>query len=293
MPILKPIQYSRFVYPNHIIPNIQEIAGHFDIDDIKPVSNYSLHTEYSYGKRNYSTNLIKSHSIIIESSSRNIPQLWKNEQWSRDFSGFLVDLIGQNKPPEIIEVHPPFSDYCKSLKHFLEIYNIFEIDIMRHFNNVKILLENRYGTMYAGGVFIVSKNYDIIELCRLLNEFKAHLRIVIDFPQLLSSHNLDTYNTSPEKLHDIFEPLHQIRNMIEGLHVWGKKKNDKGRAVAHQGNLDTLFPNYDLKNCFIKEIYDLFNDDKPRYFVPEVNSGNEDVHSIVNDLIVAGFKFIN
>ncbi len=53
MPSLIPIQYNKHPYPNNIILNIQEIAGHFDVRTIKPSMNYSLHTEYSYGKRKY------------------------------------------------------------------------------------------------------------------------------------------------------------------------------------------------------------------------------------------------
>jgi hypothetical protein len=29
-------------------------------------------------------------------------------------------------PPEVIEIHPPFDDYCCSIDHFLDIYGTFE-----------------------------------------------------------------------------------------------------------------------------------------------------------------------
>ena len=39
-------------------------------------------------------------------------------------------------------------------------------------------------------------------------------------------------------------------------------------------------------------VFSTFNDDIARYFVPEVNSGESDLHSIVNDLEQEGFIFI-
>ena len=68
--------------------------------------------------------------------------------------------------------------------------------------------------------------------------------------------------------------------------MWGKRKSLKGRWTPHTGNLNTFFSNNDLqKEEFINSIKDTFNDDKCRYFVPEVNSSEEDLQSIMNDLL--------
>jgi len=48
----------------------------------------------------------------------------------------------------------------------------------------------------------------------------------------------------------------------------------------------------DYKKTFLEYMFDTFNDGIDRYFVPEVNSGREDLVSIVNDLRNEGFKFI-
>jgi hypothetical protein len=61
---------------------------------------------------------------------------------------------------------------------------------------------------------------------------------------------------------------------------------------VHIGNLDTYFEgNKAMKQLFLEELQDLMNDGLTRYFVPEVNSGDQDVASIVNDLISVGFSF--
>ena len=56
--------------------------------------------------------------------------------------------------------------------------------------------------------------------------------------------------------------------------------------------VDTDFANKELKNVFCKEIFKLLNDKKRRYFVPEVNSTEEDLITILKDLKEVGFKFI-
>ena len=48
----------------------------------------------------------------------------------------------------------------------------------------------------------------------------------------------------------------------------------------------------DFKKTFLENMFDTFNDGIDRYFVPEVNSGSEDLISIVNDLRKVGFRFI-
>ena len=73
--------------------------------------------------------------------------------------------------------------------------------------------------------------------------------------------------------------------MIKGIHIWGKKKSETGRWVAHCGNFDTYFNgNKENKKIFIDGIINVCNDGQKRFFVPEVNSGAEDLRCILDDL---------
>lgn len=83
--------------------------------------------------------------------------------------------------------------------------------------------------------------------------------------------------------------------------MWGKKKIGFGKWLAHHGNFDDFFDyDYDLKKCFLKSVFDTFNDGNERYFVPEVNSRENDFHAIVKDMEnlgtnddnIKGFTFI-
>ena len=56
--------------------------------------------------------------------------------------------------PSILEVHPPFAEYS-SLESFLDVYSVFEEQIKLVYREVRILVENRYGTQYQPSPFCV------------------------------------------------------------------------------------------------------------------------------------------
>ena len=58
---LIPITYHSKKYPVGVMSNIDEIAGNFDKDTIKPQRKYSLHTEYSHMKRKLNNKLINKY----------------------------------------------------------------------------------------------------------------------------------------------------------------------------------------------------------------------------------------
>lgn len=289
---LIPVKYGRRQYPNSITPKIQEIAGHFDVIVIRPTISYSLHTEYSYGKRNMTSDLMGKFQTIVNSRKNGVPRLWFNEEWSKEFSDFIKALVNTNDPPKIIEIHPPFDDYCKSMELFVENYKIFEDKILKIFPEIEILIENRCGTVYSGGKFLLSSNEDIVKLSELISISNLKLRVVLDFPQLFTKHVVSR-SLSKVLIKDILNPIKDCKDFIAGIHIWGKRRNENGRLVAHQGDLNTYFNgDMDLKTTFLTEVYNLFDDAKPRYFVPEVNSTSEDLNSIVYDFQKAGFEFI-
>ena len=115
--MLIPIKYHNKNYPGHIKPQITEIAGHFDISSIPKVTSFSLHTEYSYGKRKFSSMHINNYNELRVSEKNGISQLWFSDKWSSEFANFIKDLCA-DEIPHIIEIHPPFNDYTDSMKIF-------------------------------------------------------------------------------------------------------------------------------------------------------------------------------
>jgi hypothetical protein len=315
MVTLIPIRYRNKKYPDEIEPKIEEISAHFDSKITVSDLDCSLHTEYSYGPRKFTCLACKDLSGIRVTDGKGVPKLWFNEDWVRDFTQFTLEFVDDRIIPTIIEIHPPFDDYCNNLSQFIELYQYFEDEIMSTYPKIEVLIENRYGSQYSDGTFIFSTIDDLKELTKLIKEHDLKLRIALDFPQLFSAHGFDIGKFSKNELSEIFKQLYSVRRYIASIHLWGKCIGKNNRASAHMGTLDSYFkglrctdidkivvPNSytetvvssydDIKRYFLRELYNLLNDGRVRYFLPEVNSRADHLKSIVRDLINSGFKFI-
>lgn len=290
--IFKMIKYHGKEYPEDIPLEYDEISAHFDVTGINvSLPMYSLHTEYSYGKRKLENSKFYDNlsSISVEHKDK-VPQLWKNDKWSNDFAEFIFELVGESSNPSIIEVHPPFSDYTNSIEEFIDRYVVFERKVREKFPNVQVLIENRCGSLYRGGKFIISKLDSIIKLSEIIDQRKINLKFALDIPQLFTAHNLEG-----KKINDsitLLDEIIKVRHNIAGVHLWGKTIARSGRRVAHCGNLDTYFGDKELKNKFLERLVNVFDDGIERKLVLEVNSGNEDLLSIIDDLRKVGTQFV-
>lgn len=282
---LIPIQYHRCRYPDGIQARITEIAGNFDSSYVKMNQPFSLHTEYSYMRRSFKSPAVKSCSEILSAHKNGIPMLWTSELWAREFVTFVKELSG-NKAPKIVEIHPPFADYS-DINHFFDVYAIFEKCLLSLYPHVNILIENRCGTRHKAG-FIFSSKEQLISFSKRLDQLNLCLKITLDIPQLFTAHSIS--NIKKSEMLDIMQSMKMIRHNIEGIHLWGKNLD----RHAHCGDLNTYFRNnLETKTLFLSSLLELIDDEKPRYFVPEVNSGQNDFLSIINDLLQAGINFVS
>lgn len=289
---LIPITYHSKKYPKNVISNIDEIAGNFDKDIINPKREYSLHTEYSHMKRKLDNRLINKYPELKKSERENIPQLWKNKEWAREFANFIIELVGNNIPPKIIEIHPPFNDYCKNFSLFFDIYEEFEKIISAELPNTNIFIENRCGTFYKGGKFIISNGKSIIQFLQELEVRKLRLKLVLDYPQVFSAESIKMDDIKLKKIIEFNNNIKPYISHIGGFHLWGKRKSQTGRWTSHTGDLNTFFSNNNLlKDEFISSVVNTFDDNDIRFFVPEVNSSEEDLQSIIFDLLKYDVKF--
>ena len=278
------VQYGGNTYPDGIVPELVEIAGHLDKDYIEDYPNYSLHTEYSYGKRNFSSALIHMFPVLCQANKEGVPQLWKSADWASQFADFVISLTNGHNAPRVIEIHPPFSDYC-DIDLFIDRYSVFEERIHNTYPSTEIVIENRAGSVYHGGRFIVGKAAEIAALCQKIQNANANLGIVLDFPQLLTAEHIKTESFDHNKYSTAIDMIYPYQDTIKGIHIWGKKKNASGRWVAHNGTLDTFIENPIDKEAFISGIRKICSDGKNRFFVPEVNSGEIDLQAVVRDIL--------
>lgn len=284
------VSYHGKRYPSSIPLHLEEIAGHFDVKALCPKLPYSLHTEYSYGARAFSSPLLYKYPELVWANRNGIPQLWKNKIWAKSFAQFILDFTSGLPAPKVIEIHPPFNDYVGSVKEFIDIYMVFEDIIKSRYSKTDIHLENRCGSRYSDGLFLISTLPQIKELCGYIAGANLSLRIALDIPQLYTAHQV-----SPKRHSGITALLnesHEIRPYIGGVHIWGKALS-KNRRLAHVGDLNSYFNNNMVfKKEFLHALSQLFDDDHVRNLVLEVNSQNEDLLSIINDLNSAGFTYL-
>jgi len=287
---LIPVRYGRgkgMSYPEGIEAEMREVAAHFDSSVKEVDSRYSLHTEYSYLRRSMESRALKDLENIKSARKSGIPQLWYDEKWAKEFVTYIKNWVGNDRPPEVIEIHPPFEDYCSKISDFLDVYEVFEKRISGIYPDADIVLENRSGTQYRGAEFLVSNAKEIKNLQESVEARELDLQLAVDFPQVFTAHGMGVGDFTEESIKNIFETL-TLKENIVSIHIWGKKEGSR----AHNGNLDTYFVDKGLKKTFLKKLLDLFDDDIPRYFVPEVQSGYDDYHAIINDFVQTGFKFV-
>jgi len=282
------VQYGKRKYPHGVTPNILEIAGHFDALPIVDAIPYSLHTEYSYGARDFSSPSLGNLETIRASQRKGIPQLWYNQSWVREFCTFIGRFTKECQPV-VIEIHPPFVDYCPSIAQFIELYSIFEEFVGHEFPGTRVLVENRCGSRNRYP-FLISGSRDLLDLVRQIIQHSLNLRIAFDPIGLLTACEENRKLTSNDIRYQL-DSLKECSSRIGGLHLWGKKRNERGRRVSHVGDLNSYFNDNELKRTFLESLYDLLDDGLERYFVPEVNSNDKDLSAIVEDLIPK-FRFV-
>ncbi len=268
------VRYGHYDYGDIPI-NISELAAHFDIAAIQPNGRYSLHTEYSYGPRKFENKIFDSLTVLKESSKFGIPQLWFSEKWSIEFLKFIQNLINGHQAPEIIEIHPPFIDYCPDIFTFLKTYSTFETELSKLLPDTHIFLENRRGSQ-SRLKFLVENSKDITDLLSSIVDSDLKLQIALDIPTLLSTIKV----LDMEHISLAFEPLRKYISHIGSIHIWGREK------IPHMGSLDSLFKgDRDKKDEFLNYLASYFDDGKARYLVPEVNGTKQNVFvEILNDL---------
>ncbi len=132
---------------------------------------------------------------------------------------------------------------------------------------------------------MISKAPEVEILCNLIEEHNLRLKVAYDVPQIYTAHNAN----KPEQYISLLQQAEKIREYIGGVHLWGKRLVTR---AAHYGDLTSYFENdLETKEQFLQQFGRTFDDGIIRKMVLEVNSGNEDLLSIVSDLQRNGVTF--
>lgn len=274
-----PIAYHGCTYPAGVFPHIWEVAAHFGKSSVPTGRPFSLHTEYSAGRRAPSA-LTQRFPALCQSYERGIPLLWTSEAWAADFAGFVRALCA-GVPPTILEIHPPYRDTCTT-EQFFHRYAVFESSFRQWAPDTPVVLENRTGNLRSRP-FLLSTGRSFLDFSDRIDASGCRLRLAFDVPQLLTAHKL---LSDPQRIPQALADLLPIRHNIRSIHLWGC--NPK----AHWGDFNTTFGgDAAAKSAYLAALHGLLDDGALRYLVPEVNSGQRDFLSILGDLQAAGFTF--
>ena len=88
---------------------VRKLPAHLDVTGIKVDGPYALHTEFSGKSRSFDSPLLDGLNTLKASHRRGVPELWTSQLWSEELTQFIIRLVGTSAPPEVIEIHPPFS----------------------------------------------------------------------------------------------------------------------------------------------------------------------------------------
>lgn len=258
---------------------LQEVPGHFDIREIRPPDWYSLHTEYSARRRCFANPVFEWLTELRVASWRGVPLLWASCRWSIEFCQFIETLVAGKPAPSIIEIHPPYSDYCPNFCTFLSRFAIFEEWVARALPATMVALENRIGSEYKRSPFLISYDSDVVQLLDEARNRSSSLKIVLDIPQLLMA--LETKGSlDMARVSSAMDTLRQHKESLVGVHMWGREPR------PHYGSLVSMF-NFDID--FMDEcmqfLSEFFADGVDRYLVPEVNDPSRAVFKgVIADL---------
>jgi hypothetical protein len=302
---LIPVRYDTITYPDGVHSEIKEESAPLSIPHLKRFApKYSLHTDPSASRKvPKDSEFLQEFPTLYNSCVEGIPQLWFNKQWANKFADFIKKVVGRNSPPAIIEVHPPYKDYCDSMQRFLENYRVFEERIFSSYPETEILIENRFGTRYKRGLFLISSYRDVVDFVSQLEKTTPRLKLglVLDFPQLLAQSGMlkPKNDNIKEMLTEMFNSLKFCKSRIRSIHLWGPKKIDASGHFegVHKEDLNGLFQYHKgMKKVFLENVYELLRDVAPCYFVPEVGAEKKaetdaKVNAIVKDLLSSGFVF--
>jgi hypothetical protein len=287
---LVPVECRGRPYPKWITPQYAEVSAHFDVKPrVKVQPRYCLHTESSTKKRSFSSPFVEGLEHLGAKSHPPVPELWLGNGWVDDFVTFIKRFIAESacgRSPGLLEIHPPFRDYCCSVDTFLVRFRRFAAGVRDM--NCGILIENR--NRHSSREFLLSNLDSVCSFAEALQDSaETRLKFVIDIPQLLNAEAFDPHVAgAANQLSTIFSRLSAptVRPYVGSIHLHGRK----GQKM-HQGNLDDLLGK--TKPDFLCSLRGFVEAGGDLYFLPELPLGTrQDVADIVRDLQDAGIGFL-
>lgn len=260
---LIPVKVKDIAYPMDIQCNKTYIETNNGVINSDPGTSYILRLSYN-----------KDNDVI-----------WKDEKELKSVISNLHEAFSKYCAPSVIEIFPPIRSNNYGEEEFFQKYRILE-KAMRKYSDLKIVIINGPERYYSKPKYLVQTVEDILSIRKTVKERKYHLKFAVDISSLFKK------KCYGRELEEKLDKLSEIRNSIDGIHL--SNIHDVYSIFSEIRKEDDVHLNsygYRKYSDFLGGISALFNDNLPRYFVPENVVGSEDLEELVDVLLRGGFSF--
>lgn len=212
--------------------------------------------------------------------------IWKDdEQLTRIIANFQESFAAYG-PPYALELLSPLRAPTYNEKEFFARYSQLEKKLKKY-ADMTIALVNGPERHKSKPSYLMQTTEDVIKIRTLAKELKLRLKISLDISKLI------TNKRSHSQFEQDFNQLSEIRHSIVGVHMTNRLPSSS--LISKIYNEDKVYLNqyeYPRLSDFLGSISALFNDNQRRYFVPEEVKSPEELEDLTDNLLRAGFSFI-
>lgn len=212
--------------------------------------------------------------------------IWKDDGQLTNVIANLQDTFAAYGAPLVLELYSPLRSPMYNEKEFFARYNQLEKKLKKY-ADMTIALVNGPQRHKAKGSYLMQTTEDIIKIRMLVKEQKFRLKISLDLSKLITNKN------NHSQFEQDFNQLSEIRQSIVGVHLANRFPSSS--IIDRIYKEDKVYLNqyeYPRLSDFLGSISALFNDNQRRYFVPQEVKSTEELEELTDNLLRAGFSFI-
>lgn len=212
--------------------------------------------------------------------------IWKDDEQLNRAINNLQDTFVAYGPPYALELLPPLRAPAYNEKEFFTRYCQVEKKLKKYADMI-IALVNGPQRQKAKARNLMQTTEDIIKIRMLAKELKLRLKISLDISKLITNKNYCS------QFEQDFHQLSEIRQSIVGVHM--DSRFPSGSIIDRIYKDDAVYlSQYEYRRLsdYLGSVSALFNDNQRRYFVPEEITSSEALEELTDNLLRAGFSFI-
>lgn len=212
--------------------------------------------------------------------------IWKDDEQLTRAIANLQETFAAYGSPYALELLSPLRAPAYNEKEFFARYSQLEKKLKKY-SDMTIALVNGPPRHKAKSSYLVQTTEDVVKIRTLAKELKFRLKISLDISKLI------TNKKSQSQFEQDFNQLSEIRQSIVGVHMANKfPSNSFLNRIYTEDKVYLNQYEYPRLSGFLGSLSALFNDNRCRYFVPEEVKSPEELEELTDNLLRAGFSFI-